>query len=251
MIRSQGRLLSTLAVCAAAAGLALLFPAQGQSATAIADDAVDATTTITRGHTVFRAVRRVNRPWTCRRHVNIDLVKVTMRTNHSHAIYLRPGCSGRIGRIQVDTWTQDGVTVNRGNGRLPAHNLVVAGGYIHCHDNVGGHQDGIQVMDGRRLTFRNLKIRCGNRSERGTNSQFYISGNRPYVPRNVVCVNCLLGTGAASPLFIDLSIDSGARRSRVCRGDFGYAVRIERGVAVRPVHSRLRILGATNPLCRR
>lgn len=251
MIRGQGRLLSTLTACVAAVGLALLFPAEGRSATTIADDAVDRTSTTTRGDTVFREVIRVNRPWTCRRRVNIDLVKVTMRTNLAHAIYLRPGCTGRIGRIQVDTWTNDGITVNRGNGRMPAHDLVIGNGYIYCHDHVGGHQDGVQVMDGRRITFRSLEIKCGSQNSRATNSQFYVSGNRPYVPRKVVCVACLLGTGAASPLFIDLSVDSGARRSRVCRGRFGYAVRIERGVAVRPVHARLRILGAINPLCHR
>ncbi len=248
MARSQGRLLSALVACAAAVGLALLFPVQGQSATAIDGDAVDAST-VTQSAAAFRAVRRVNHPWVCRRHVNVDLVKVTMRTARAHAIYLRPGCSGRIGRIQVDTWTQDGITVNRGTRRLPAHDLVVGGGYIRCHDHVGGHQDGIQVMDGRRLTFRHLRIHCGNAHERGTNSQFYVSGDRPYVPRNVVCIGCLLGTGAASPLFIDLSIDSGARRTRVCRGDFGYAVRIERRVAVRPVHAGLRILPRSNRLC--
>ena len=248
MFGSQGRLLGTLVACAALAGLALLFPAEGHSATAIEDTVVDSSSATSQA-TVFHAVRRVNRPWVCRRRVNVDLVKVTMRTRREHAIYLRPGCRGRIGRIEVRTWTHDGITINRGNGRRPAHDLVIADGFIRCYDNVGGHQDGVQVMDGRRITFRSVRIKCGNPRERGTNSQFYVSGNRPYIPRRVVCVRCLLGTGAGSPLFIDLSVDSGARNTTVCRGDFGYAVRIERSVAVRPVHSNLRILRRSHRLC--
>ena len=252
MVGTQGGVVSVLAACAAAAGLALLFAPPGQSATSIGGDGVDRPSAGERagGTTVFRAVRRMNRSWTCQRRVNLDLVKITMRTRNEHAIYLRPGCHGRIDRIEVVTRTMDGITVNRGNGRTPAHDLVIGGGYIRCPArSAGGHQDGIQVMDGLRLTFRNLRIKCGRLNERGTNSQFYVSGNHPYVPRRVLCINCLLGTGAASPLFIDLSIDSGARRTRVCRGDFGYAVRIEHAVAVRPIHERLRILPRRHRLC--
>ena len=249
MVGSQGRFVSALAAGAAAVGLALLFSPQGQGATSIGGAEVDVAGA-TQQTAAFRAVRRVNRSWTCSRRVNLDLVKITMRTRNEHAIYLRPGCHGRIDRIEVVTRTMDGITVNRGNGRTPAHDLTIGGGYIRCPaHSAGGHQDGVQVMDGLRLTFRNLRIKCGDPNERGTNSQFYISGNQPFVPRKVLCVNCLLGTGAASPLFIDLSVDSGARRTRVCRGDFGYAVRIERSVAVRPVHENLRILRRSHRLC--
>jgi hypothetical protein len=252
MVGTQGRVVSVLAACAAAAGLALLLAPPGHSATSIGGADVDRPSAGERagGTTVFRAVRRMNRSWTCHRRVNLDLVKITMRSAMDHAIYLRPGCRGRIDRIEVVTRTMDGITVNRGNGRRPAHDLTIGGGYIRCPaHSAAGHQDGIQVMDGLRLTFRNLRIKCGRVNDRGTNSQFYVSGNRPYVPRRVLCINCLLGTGAASPLFIDLSIDSGARRTRVCRGDFGYAVRIEHAVAVRPVHERLRILPRRHRLC--
>jgi hypothetical protein len=249
MLRSQGRLLASLVACGALVGLALILPAKAGGAVDFGSATAESSTAaqLAAGP---RVVRRVNRPWVCSRRVNKRLVQVTMRTRREHAIYLRPGCRGYIGRIEVRTWTQDGVTINRGNGRRPAHDLVIADGFIRCRDNVGGHQDGVQVMDGRRITFRSVKIKCGNPRERGTNSQFYVSGNRPYVPRRVVCVRCLLGTGAGSPLFIDLSVDSGARNSTVCRGDFGYAVRIERSVAVRPVHSNLRILRRSHRLCR-
>ena len=247
MVGSRGRLVSLLAACAALVGLALLVPSQGQGAASIGGDQVDVASAA-QSTTLFRAIRRVNRPWICHRRVNLDLVKVTMRTRLEHGIYLRPGCRGYIRRIEVVTRTRDGVTINRGNGRMPAHDLVIGGGYIRCYDEVGGHQDGVQVMDGRRITFRNLRIKCGNPHRRGTNSQFYVSGDRPFIPRRVLCVGCLLGTGAASPLFIELSVDSGARRTRVCRGDFGYAVRIERA-ARRPIHEDLRILSRRNRLC--
>jgi hypothetical protein len=256
MPESHRRPLAVFAACAALAALAVL-PGQARAATAIEGTTVDASSAtrsaVAAGSATsaraFRAIRRVNRPWVCSRRVNLDLVKITMRTANSHAIYLRPGCTGRIDRIEVRTWTADGITVNRGNGRQPAHDLVIGDGYIRCHAHSGGHQDGIQVMDGRRLTFRSLRIKCGDPDERGTNSQFYVSGNHPFVPRRVLCVRCILGTGAASPLFIDLSVDSGARNTTVCRGDFGYAVRVERAVAVRPVRENLRILGRNHRLC--
>lgn len=253
MIRSQGRLLGTLAACAAVAGLALLlFAAEGRAATSIGGSEV-ASYSVSQSLLRGKVVRRTNRPWVCRTYVNKRLVKVTMRTNRAHAIYLRPGCRGRIDRIEVKTWTGDGITVNRGNGRTPARDLVIAGGYIRCYDNVGGHQDGVQVMDGLRLTFRRLRIKCGDPNERGTNSQFYVSGNdfgnQRFVPRRVVCVRCLLRTGAASPLFIDLSVRSGARRTRVCKGDFGWAVRVERSVAVKPVRKKLKILPRSHRAC--
>lgn len=254
---SRGRLLGAFLACAALVGLALL-PASARAGIDVDGTAVDSATatpsavsanTAPAASRVFRAIRRYNRPWVCDRRVNLDLVKVTLRTREAQAIYLRPGCTGRIDRIAVRTWTQDGITVNRGNGRQPAHDLVIANGFIRCYAHAGGHQDGIQVMDGRRITFRSLKIKCGHPNRRGTNAQFYVSGDRPYIPRRVLCVRCILGTGAASPLFIDLSVDSGARKTWVCRGDFGYAVRIERSVAVRPVHEDLRILGRRHWAC--
>jgi len=247
---------AALVAFTALACLALLLPAEGRSATAIEATAAEAPSTtaaVSQSAVAARAprvIRRVNRSWVCSRRVNLDLVKVTLRTLRAQAIYFRPGCTGRIGRIEVDTWTQDGIAINRGNGRVPAHDLVIRGGYIRCHDHVGGHQDGVQVADGRRITFYNFRIRCGRVNERGTNAQFYVSGSSaPNIPRRVLCINCLLGTGAASPLFIGLSHDSGARNTRVCVGDFGWAIRVQRGLAVRPVRVNLRVLRRSHPSC--
>jgi hypothetical protein len=244
MVRSQGRLLGVAVACAAAC-LAFLLPASGRAAGAVQGESVDVSSQTQRA-AAFRAVRRVNRPWTCQRRVNLDLVKVTIRTARVHAIYLRPGCRGYIGRIKVVTRTQDGITVNRGNGDRPAHDLTIGGGYIRCPGRVGGHQDGIQVMDGENLTFRKLRIKC-NPGSRGTNSQFYVSATAPGMPRNVVCVRCILGAGTASTLFIDDSRNSGARRTKVCRGRF-HTVRVEGG-AVNPIRDRLRILPRRHRLC--
>src|SRR5262245_53917313 len=71
-------------------------------------------------------------PWVCRGPVEADLVKVTMRTNVQDAIRLDSDCTGRIGRIEVDTWTADGVKVQ--NHGTVAHDLVIESGYVKCHD---------------------------------------------------------------------------------------------------------------------
>ena len=85
--------------------------------------------------------------WSCTEEVDLDLVKVTMRTEVDDAIRIDQNCSGRIGRIEVETWTADGIKVqNRGT---VAHDLVIESGYVKCHDVYGEyHQDGIQVMGG-------------------------------------------------------------------------------------------------------
>ena len=113
----------------------------------------------------------VDEPWICRGPVNLDLVKITMRTVLEDAIYLREDCSGYIGRIEVETWTLDGVKVNA--PPPAAHDLVIDGGYIRCFDHPPeAHQDGIQVMGGERITFRRLEIECSSEP----NAQLFISG---------------------------------------------------------------------------
>jgi len=190
-----------------------------------------------------RPIYRSNRSWTCRGRVDLDLVKVTMRTTLSDAIYLRDGCRGRIGRIEVTTWTGDGVKINRGSP--PAHDLVIGGGYIRCRAHgPGGHQDGVQAMAGDRITFRNVEINCNSRP----NAQFYVSALEPGLPRDIVCVNCFLGRGAASTLFVAKSVRSGARNTRICPGRY-HTVRIETG-AQSPVRSGNRILSRSHRLCR-
>jgi hypothetical protein len=71
----------------------------------------------------------VNQTWTCRGPVDLALVNVTMNAGQD-AIHLHEDCSGRIGRIEVDTWTEDGLKVNA--PAAAAHELVIEGGYIRC-----------------------------------------------------------------------------------------------------------------------
>jgi hypothetical protein len=239
-MRTTGRLLrkrsTGIGLLATAAALVLAGTAYGAAA-----PSGDLATRPPAGKASAASIVRVNQPWTCRGRVDLDLVKVTMRTNVSDAIYLRENCSGRIGRIEVQTWTRDGLKVN---AKAPvAHDLVIGGGYIRCYGQVGGHQDGIQAMGGRRITFRNLEVNCNTR----VNAQFFVAGIHGAVPTDVVCVSCLLGSGAAQTLFIANSVRSGARSTTICEGRYR-AVRFERN-PVSPVVSGNTIVPASNPRC--
>jgi hypothetical protein len=67
-------------------------------------------------------------------------------------------CTGYIGRIEIDTWYGDGIRWGS-----QAHDLVIAGGYIRCHDIEGEpatHQDGIHDMGSSNVTIRNVEVSC-------------------------------------------------------------------------------------------
>jgi hypothetical protein len=187
-------------------------------------------------------VELVDEPWVCNKAVNIDLVKVTMRTVKEDAIQLRTNCSGRIGRVEVETWTRDGIKVA---ALFPAaHDLTIWGGTIRCYDHPGGaHQDGIQVMSGERITFRNLEINCNS----DPNAQLFINAASGGSPIDIVCERCFLGRGAASTLLVNDSLRSGARNTSVCPGRF-HSIRIENG-AESPVNTRNSVLQPTDPRC--
>ena len=160
----------------------------------------------------------VDEQFRCTGPVDLDLVKVTMKDADFDAISLDNGCTGRIGRIEVDTWKLDGVKVQNSSTDA-AHDLVVEGGYVRCYDHVpGAHQDGIQVMGGNHLTFENLELNCNSH----TNSQFFVSQGGAHVttPTDAVCKHCFLGTGAASTLRVSISLRSGAEDSLLCQGRF-------------------------------
>jgi hypothetical protein len=185
---------------------------------------------------------REDENWTCNGPVDLALVKVTMRTADGDAIYLREGCTGSIDRIEVETWTGDGVKINA--PEPVAHDLVIGGGYIRCYDHGPvGHQDGVQAMAGERITFRNVEINCNSEP----NSQFYPSALRDNPPTDIVCENCLLGAGAAQTLFIDDSLRSGARNSLICPGRFR-DVRIGED-ARQPVDEGNTVLRSTDSRC--
>jgi hypothetical protein len=162
-----------------------------------------------------RQIYRVDRTWSCTGPVDLDLVRVTMIVADADAIHLREGCTGRIGRIEVETWTADGVKVN---AQEPvAHDLTIAGGSIDCHSQTLGHQDGIQAMGGQRVTFSSLEIRCGS----NPNAQLFVNAIDELglvVPTDIVCDGCFLGPGASSTLRVNISVRSGLRNSVVCPG---------------------------------
>jgi hypothetical protein len=151
--------------------------------------------------------------------IDFDLVKVTInedkrgKTDAFHTSGTGSECTGRIGRLEVDTWNADGVKVHP-----PAHDLVIEGGYIRCHTSQGNvHQDGIQAMGGTRVTFRNLEVDCA--SSEGVNSAMYINegaGGRSR-PTDIVCDGCTLKKGPTRNrvLRIHDSLRSGARNSTI------------------------------------
>jgi hypothetical protein len=184
-----------------------------------------------------RSVTLVDESWYCRRRVDLDLVRVVMRTASEHAVYLATGCTGRIGRIEVETWQKDGVKIWAG-----AHDLVIQSGSIVCHDrDPSTHQDGVQAQGGERVTFRKLVVDCRT----SNNAAFFVSGTRT-VPDAIVCVRCTL-LPANSTVSIKRSLRSGVRDSTVCRGRHA-AIRIQ-PEAIAPVDARNVVLGRGHPRC--
>jgi hypothetical protein len=182
----------------------------------------------------------VDRTWTCEGPVNIPLVRVTMHAN-ADAIHLRENCSGRIGRIEVDTWTLDGLKVNA--PAPAAHDLVIEGGYIRCHDSTpDAHQDGIQAMGGTRVRFVGLELNCNS----GPNAQLFIAAANGGRPTDIVCDGCFLGSGAGSSLFIATSTRSGAVNTLICPGRFS-PIRIQG--ATEPVNVSNTVLPASDARC--
>ena len=185
----------------------------------------------------------------CTGPVDLDLVKVTMRTYRGgdggpgvDAIVLDPGCTGRIGRIEVDTWLGDGVKVRVGPGA--ARDLEIDSGYVRCHAIQGSiHQDGVQAGAGERITFRRVAIDCLG------NSNFYATGWGGARADRVVCERCALGPGSASTLYTNARSErSGASDSLVCEGRYPqYTFRLSSPTSVNLANRRAL---ATDARCR-
>lgn len=184
----------------------------------------------------------VDRPFQCVGEVDLDLVRVTMRTPVEDAISLDENCTGRIGRIEVETWTADGIKVQ--NHGSVAHDLVIESGFVKCHAIAGEyHQDGIQVMGGHRITFRNLRVDClGN-----ANLFLAEGGQLASTPTDVVCEGCVLGPNSAQTLFYADSIRSGVRGTTICTGRFR-AIRVE-PEAQSTIREESEVLPGDHPSC--
>lgn len=165
-------------------------------------------------------VTLVDRPFTCSTYpqpLDLDTVKVTITAAAPQpydAIKLGGECSGTIRRIEVDTWVADGVKVGGG-----AHDVTVESGYIYEHARGPlAHQDGIQVMGGSNVTFRDLLVYAPT----SNNAAIFINGDDP-PPSNVVCDSCVIVPGNKAAQ-IGHSSSSGLRNSVVFWGKRGIEV---------------------------
>lgn len=107
--------------------------------------------------------------------IDFDLVKVniTQQTQRQDAAFIDNGCSGHIGRLEVDTWASDGLHIG-----AFAHDVTVDGGHIVVHGRCGAacdglHGDVVQVLGGQRITFNNMLVEL--QYSEGTNSALYIN----------------------------------------------------------------------------
>jgi hypothetical protein len=163
----------------------------------------------------------VNKSWNCNASINLDLVKVTMWTLDVDSVIFNTGCTGRIGRVEVDTWTGDGIKVTNANANA-AHDLVVESGYTACFNRlVGAHQDGVQVMGGARITFRNFVWMCGNMADAsgsGVANAVFVSraGANVTTPTDIVVEHSVLMPGAAHTVTVGTSLRSGVKSSVLC-----------------------------------
>jgi hypothetical protein len=130
--------------------------------------------------------------WVCHSAVSLDSVTVTNPSGD--AIQLGSGCTGRIGQINVATEVH-GDPIHVG---AFAHDLVVSDVELACqgHD-AGKHQDGIQVMGGRRISFLGGMIACAS----ANNSQFMVhtgdAGKDP--PDSILFQNLTIDPRGAAP----------------------------------------------------
>ncbi len=169
------------------------------------------------GGSTAASVSLTNQTWVCKGPVNLDSVTVTMDAGGRRggdAVHLEDGCTGRIGLLTVIQNIADGVKVAEG-----AHDLTIGGGSIRCLAKLPVlHQDGIQVMGGARITFKNLTVSCGRPGESLINSNLFIkmSGRSSTPPTDVVCAGCTFGGGAAHTVNIQASVRSGVIDSTLC-----------------------------------
>jgi hypothetical protein len=172
------------------------------------------------GATLTGSITLQDQNWVCSGPVNLNSVTVTLspafvapRTKED-AIKLENGCTGMIGRIEVTTSIADGVKVSQG-----AHDIQIGGGDIRCLGKKPVlHQDGIQVMGGQRITFRNLSVDCGRANATLINSNMFVNmaGKSTSPPADIVCQSCTFGGDAAHTVSIQNSIRSGIANSRLC-----------------------------------
>ncbi len=187
---------------------------------------------------------RNGQSWTCSGPVDVNLVKIT--NPPGDAIVLAAGCTGRIGRIEIDTRSADGVKVrNQGN---TAHDVSIGGGYVKCTGmSPGAHQDAVQAMGGSRITFTGVTFDCLG------NSNFFVTrgGNGSTTPTDIVCVGCRFAAKSSTTVRVSVAVRSGARSSQGCVGRNVRQAFYFSSTAQQPVNTGNTTLPTTDPLCSR
>jgi len=154
-----------------------------------------------------KTVVLADRTWHCKHPVNLDLVRVTMHDGRSDAVHLDGGCTGTIRRLVVPGNGDDlgpggdGVKVHAG-----VHDLKILSGVIQCGKKFHRkHQDAIQAMGGRRVTFFHIvSSGCSN------SFMFLSSGlHKHELPTEVVCRDCAASTRNYS-VRVNAAVRSGA-----------------------------------------
>jgi len=197
-------------------------------------------------HALRGSIAQTDQMWVCKGPVDLDSVTLTMTTaiasrRGADALHLERGCTGRIGRLQIVTAAGDAVKVAQG-----VHDLEIGGGSISCVGKLPKmHQDGIQVMGGTRITFRNLNVDCGRSDTRLINSNLFIkrAGRSTTPPTDVVCVDCFLGGDAAHTASIQESVRSGLVDSTLCTAKYSNLTLTIGSGAVDPVDVDNRVGG--------
>jgi hypothetical protein len=196
----------------------------------------------------------VNQQWRCDEQVDVDLVRVTMITEDSDAVSLASGCTGRIGRVEIVTHTQDAIKTQNSNEDA-AHDLVIESGWARCPArSPGAHQDGLQNMGGRNITIRNFVWACGDMADpygSGVAQAVVISraGSEVTTPTDVVVEHSVLMPGAAHTFAIGESLRSGIRDSVLCPDRTGASPISDYGGAVDPVFERNEEPELSDPRC--
>ena len=167
----------------------------------------------------------------CRQPVSLTLLRIRVDSSaiQKDAVGLNPGCTGSIAQIDVVTKSTDGVKIannlngdlNCSNGSNCAHDLTIGGGIVvSTGRNSSAHQDCMQALGGRNITFNGVIFGC----ETANNAQWYLTVNTvgtmtPTPPTNVVCDRCEFHLGKTyHGVTIGPSRSSGVRNSLVCPG---------------------------------
>lgn len=150
--------------------------------------------------------------------VDLDLVKI--RNAPGDSLVLASGATGRIKRVEIDTSTEDGIKVQNASVQA-AHDFTIDEGYVTAHGSApGAHQDGIQVMGGRDLTFRNIVFKNFNTQGVFVNK----AGSGATNPTDIVFDGCsvppsdpAVTDGPATPMNINGSLRTVVRNCKIAK----------------------------------